>query len=183
MKTGTLQWEQGYPVMKTGIPCGNWLIGSFLWALQGLGLQWRDPYFIQSIRKDFLFIKIDDANIDFLLSILPNENRNSVWILIFSFLLHTTKCFILFSFYLRQKTHLVCKIYKIYFKTLLLFNIFKQPSIHKNTFSIQTTWIPCYLIFEIPSLNETSLYLDCGLSISIGLNTFLKTKKASWYVI
>ena len=46
--------------------------------------------------------KIDDANIDFLLSTLPNENRNSVWILIFSFLLHTTKCFIRILIYVRK---------------------------------------------------------------------------------
>ena len=37
MNTGTLQWEQGSPVMKTGFSCGNWL-----WAIQGLGLQWSE---------------------------------------------------------------------------------------------------------------------------------------------
>lgn len=41
-----------------------------------------------SERIFYIVIKIDDANIDFLLSTLPNENRNSVWILILSFLLH-----------------------------------------------------------------------------------------------
>ena len=42
----------------------------------------HSPYFIQSIRKDFLLIKIDDANIHFFLSTLPNwiERKLSYWL-------------------------------------------------------------------------------------------------------
>ena len=47
-----------------------------------------------SERTFYIVIKKDDANIDFLLSTLPNENGNSVWILKFSFLLHTKLYFV-----------------------------------------------------------------------------------------
>ena len=40
MKTGSLQWEQGSTVMKTGFPCVEKLTGKTLFSLQGMGLQW-----------------------------------------------------------------------------------------------------------------------------------------------
>ena len=52
MKTGTLQWKQGFPVIKQVFPCGNWFTGSSLRAIQGLGLQCDSTTFFYIFYQD-----------------------------------------------------------------------------------------------------------------------------------